>query len=96
MVTKGTLVLHEKVVEPDNSIIEVKVWSVPVTSDKPHGFKYSLVYIKNGERVLGFDNHEGRGDHRHFKGSETLYQFKTIDRLFEDFHEEVRRIKNES
>ena len=96
MVTKGTLVFHEKVVEPDNSIIEVKVWSVPATSNKPHGFKYSLVYIKNGERVLGFDNHEGRGDHRHFKGTEHPYQFKTIDLLFEDFYKDVRRLKNES
>ena len=93
---KGTLVFHEKVVEPDNSIIEVKIWSVPATSDKPHGFKYSLVYIKNGERVLGYDNHEGRGDHRHFKGSESSYKFKSIDRLFEVFYEEARRIKNES
>ena len=93
---KGTLVFHEKVVEPDNSIIEVKLWSVPATSDKPHGFKYSLVYVKNGERILGYDNHEGRGDHRHFKGSESPYKFKSIARLFEDFYEGVRSIKNEN
>jgi len=90
------MVFHEKVVEPDNSIIEVKTWSVPATSDKPHGFKYSLVYIKDGERVLGYDSHEGRGGHRHFKGSESPYKFKSIDRLFEVFYEDLRRIKNES
>jgi hypothetical protein len=22
----------------------------------PRGYKYSLVYIKNGERVIGYDN----------------------------------------
>ena len=24
--------------------------------DKPHGYKYSLVYIVKGERVIGYDN----------------------------------------
>ena len=31
--------------------------------DKPHGYRYSLAYIVDGERVIGYDNGEGKGDH---------------------------------
>jgi len=44
----------------------MKIWQVPVSEDKPHGYKYSLVYIVGGERLIGYDNAEGKGDHRHF------------------------------
>ncbi len=50
---KAELVFHEKVVEGDNSIVEAKIWSVSVSTDKPHGYKYSLVYIRGGKRVVG-------------------------------------------
>lgn len=42
------LIYHDKVVEAKDSIIEITIWSVPTSADKPHGYKYSLVYIKNG------------------------------------------------
>ena len=35
-----------------------------------HGFEYRLAYVVDGERVVGYDNERGKGDHRHFKGSE--------------------------
>jgi hypothetical protein len=61
--------------------------------DKPHGYRYSLVYIVDGKRVIGYDNGEGKGDHRHHKGKESRYPFESIDKLFEDFLEDVRRYK---
>ena len=63
------------------------------TKDKPHGYKYSLVYIVNGERVIGYDNTEDKGDHRHYKNKEEPYEFKNIDKLFEDFYQDIRRVK---
>ena len=93
--SRSRLVFHEKVIEPDGGIIEVKIWAVPVTSHTPHGFKYSLVYVRNGERAVGYDNHERKGDHRHIKGTESDYKFKSIDQLFEDFYKDIRRIRDE-
>ena len=37
---------------------------------KPFGIKYSVVYIKDGKRVLGYDNAEGKGDHKHYSESQ--------------------------
>jgi hypothetical protein len=93
---QAELVFHEKVVEADGGIVEVKIWSVPEAPDMPHGYKYSLVYIKGGKRMVGYDNAEGKGDHRHYGDKEEPYGFKGIDELFEDFHRDVRRLRDES
>ena len=42
-------------------------------------------------RVIGYDNAEGKGDHRHYKDTEKPYSFKSIERLLEDFHKDIER-----
>ncbi|MFX0142140.1 MAG: DUF6516 family protein [Candidatus Hodarchaeota archaeon] len=51
-------------------MLETKIWMVKKSQRFPIGYKYSLIYIKNGERVIGYDNAEGKGDHRHFCNNE--------------------------
>jgi len=89
---KAELIFHEKVKDA-SGIVEIKLWSVPITSVNPHGYKYSMVYIREGKRVLGYDNHEGKGDHRHYGEREEHYRFTSIDKLFEDFYEDIRRFR---
>ncbi len=72
-------------------MIEVKLWSVQPTFDKPHGFKYSLAYIVNRKRIIGYDNGERRGDHRHYEEREEPYKFESIDVLIRDFLEDVAK-----
>lgn len=84
-----------KRVYPDWDIVEIKAWHVSKTPDKPHGFKYSLVYIREGKRVIGYDNAERKGDHRHYEDKEYPYEFKDIDKLIEDFFNDVRRVRHE-
>jgi hypothetical protein len=50
-----------------------------------HGYKYRAVYVVNGERVVGFDNERGKGDHCHLDGTELPYAFTGVDQLIEDF-----------
>ena len=90
---KAELVYHDKVVELPDSIVEIKIWSVPISTDKPHGYKYSFIYITSGKRILGYDNAEGKGDHRHYEDKEEPYEFKNINKLFEDFYNDLRRLK---
>ena len=92
----AVLIRHIKVVDELGNTMEVKVWDLPkATEDRPHGYKYSLVYIVDGKRVIGYDNAEGKGDHRHYGEIEEAYKFKSIDRLFEDFKSDMRRFKYE-
>jgi hypothetical protein len=69
------------------------MWKVPASPDKHHGLKYSLVYIVEGERVIGYDNAEGKGDHRHYRGKETAYQFVDLKTLAADFLRDISEFK---
>ena len=52
-------------------MIEAVVWKVPnPVEPSQHLFKYRLVYIVGGERVVGFDNERGKDDHCHLDGKE--------------------------
>ncbi|WP_408033335.1 toxin-antitoxin system TumE family protein [Thermodesulfatator autotrophicus] len=63
------LLYHRKWILGENELIEVKAWKVPVSDYYPEGIKYSLVYIRKGQRVLAYDNYLGHGPHRHYLGS---------------------------
>ncbi|MEW6740573.1 MAG: toxin-antitoxin system TumE family protein [Nitrospirota bacterium] len=89
---KAMKVLHTKEVKGDE-IVEIKIWQVPRSEDKPHGIKYSIVYIKDGKRLLGYDNAEGKGDHRHYGGNEGPYRFDTIWDLIRDFKKDLKKIR---
>ena len=95
-VMKAVSVKRTKDTDERGNTIEIKVWRVPRTPDKPHGLKYSLVYIVDETRVLGYDNAESRGDHRHYYDKEEPYRFTGIDRLLEDFYKDIRRYLRES
>ncbi len=61
-----------------------------------HGLKYSLFYGRPGERIVGYDNASGKGDHRHHKGRERPYRFTTFEKLLADFWRDVNQeIENE-
>jgi len=89
---KAELIDHTKVVDEEGNTIEITLWKLPEpTEDKPHGYKYSLVYINAGERVIGYDNAEGKGDHRHIRGKEKPYRFTDVWKLAQDFHKDIER-----
>lgn len=73
--------------------VQIKLWKVPASPDKPKGYKYSLVYIVEGERVIGYDNSEGKGDHRHYGSHEEPYTLTTLRQLADDFLADVEQFK---
>ncbi|MFM8445639.1 MAG: DUF6516 family protein [Methylococcus sp.] len=48
-----------------------------------------MVYIADGERVVGYDHERGKGDHKHLLGREFPYEFRDIPGLLEDFWNDV-------
>lgn len=66
------------------------VWQVPQpVPPSEHAFKYRLVFIRKGERVVGYDNERGKGDHKHFAEQEVSYTFVDIETLMADFLRDV-------
>jgi len=84
---------HNKFRDDNGNIIEVKMWQVTPSTEKPHGYKYSLVYIVKGKRVIGYDNAEGKGDHRHYMDNIKQYQFKDLRSLSKDFYRDIEKYK---
>ena len=83
---KSKLIIHNKAIDEHGNTVEIKLWAVEKSSDKPHGYKYSLVYIADAKRVIGYDNAEQKGDHRHCGDRTEPYAFTGIEQLIKDFY----------
>lgn len=82
----ATLIQSDKQRFEDGAIRQIKIWLVPEpVPPSAHRFKYSLVYVVDSVRVIGYDNERGKGDHRHLHGIETPYKFQGIAKLLADF-----------
>lgn len=92
---KAILLIRERVVYADGSLIEMVVWRVPMpVPPSTHLYKYSLVHIVNGVRVLGYDNERGKGDHRHLGMNEEPVSFVSLTDLLDRFVAEVEAIRS--
>ena len=91
---KASRLFHDKTSLPDGSIVEMSIWQLEGTSpERPHGLKYSLYYGRAGERIVGYDNERGKGDHKHIEGRELRYRFVSVEQLVEDFLADVDRVR---
>lgn len=89
---KGTLLFHEKRTEANGVIVELTIWRVPApVPPSMHDLKYSLFYGRAGQRIVGFDNERGKGDHQHISNKERPYRFITVEQLLTDFWAEVAK-----
>ena len=86
---KAELIIYNKAIDEHGNTVEIKLWAVEKSSDKPHGYKYSLVYVADAKRVIGYDNAEQKGDHRHFGATTEPYAFRGIRQLVRDFYGDI-------
>ncbi|NKL25025.1 toxin-antitoxin system TumE family protein [Rhizobium leguminosarum] len=89
---KAEKIEYLKRILADGAIIEMVVWKVPhPVPGSNHLYKYRLFFGRNGERIVGFDNERGKGDHCHLDGKESRYTFVDTQKLKKDFLAEVQR-----
>jgi len=71
---KARLLFDRRVVVDEHSFAELVAWVLPKPSaGSKHRFKYRLAFVVRDRSVVRYDNETGKGDHRHFDGSETAY-----------------------
>lgn len=91
---KAERILREKRVYRDGAILELRAHAVPKSARTPEGYKYSMVYIdSHGNRVLAYDNAEGKGHHKHQSDKESPFDFESIEKLVERFLKEVEVLR---
>jgi len=89
---KAEPIENRKLLLESGAIIQIRIWRLPQTDpERPHGLKYSLFYGRPGERIVGYDNEAGKGDHRHYRDCEEPYVFVSFRQLVLDFWADVRR-----
>ncbi len=71
------------------------VWQLPQSStDRTHAVKYRFYYgLPDGTCLIRYDNEVGKGDHKHIKGSEEVYGFTSMEKLFTDFFADIARLR---
>jgi len=50
--------------------------------------------VVGGERVVGYDNERGKGDHKHIRGTQVPYAFKDVPTLIRDFLQDVQETES--
>ena len=89
---KARLIHRFKNITPEGDIIEAVIWKVPnPVKPSEHSYKYRMVYIVNGNRVVEFDNERGKGDHCHLDRIERNNDFTTVEQLMADFIAEIEK-----
>ena len=87
---KAELLLKERLIQSDNSFVELIVWRIPVSlAGSQHIFQYRLAFVVKGVCVLRYDNEAGKGDHKHIEGAEYPYSFTIPQQLLADFWHDV-------
>ena len=94
---KAVLLLRTRIAYAGSAFAELVLWRVAKPlAGSTHGFKYRLAYVVDGVCVIRYDNEVGKGDHRHFAGKESAYQFETPDKLIADFQRDIARWNREN
>lgn len=87
------LIYYDKHKTPEEDIIEINIWKVEKSKEFPYGIKYRLVYTHKNIRILGYDNERAKGDHKHYLNIEKNYKFVNVNKLLDDFENDVKKIK---
>lgn len=76
--------------------VEIVIWRVPEpVPPAEHAYKYRLVYVVGGQRVLGYDNERGKGDHKHVGQKQEAYRFTSPQQLMADFMADLKEQSND-
>jgi len=76
----------------DGSYFDWSITRIKPDKWRPHGIRYRLAWIQNGECRVLFDNHHGKQDHYHVDGLEKEYPFASAEKLWLDFRTEIRKL----
>ena len=95
--TVAIQLIRTRIAYTEAAFAELVLWQVPKpVAGSAHGYKYRLAYVAHGACVIRYDNEAGKGDHRHFGGKESSYNFTTPDQLIADFQRDIARWNNEN
>jgi hypothetical protein len=93
---KATELMRRRIACDEQAFAELVLWQLPAPAPgSAHRFKYRLAYVRKGVCVLRYDNEAGKGDHRHYRGKESRFDFESVEQLLAAFQRDIERINHE-
>lgn len=85
-----------KEIAANGEIIEIHVFEVPKSERQPEGVSYRMVFIRDGKRIVGYDNFEGhvlKGSSHHKHIGERILPYEYVDcwKAIGDFYADVEK-----
>ena len=65
---------------------------IPAPADQLNAYSRTKLA---GERLVGYDNERGKGDHRHYGDREEVYAFTSVEQLAADFEADVAKLRGD-
>lgn len=94
---KAELIFRRRRELADGAIIEGVAWLLLQSVEgSDHPYKYRLFYGYPGQRVIGYDNERGKGDHKHHYDEELPYDFSTPEQVWADFVADIMTERSET
>jgi len=90
------VIFSHKQQESNGDIVEIRIYKVPISPEHPQGVLYSCVYVREGKRLIAYDNYGEHGQfnhHRHIKDHLESYEFVDQWKLLQDFNDDVQKIR---
>jgi len=95
-VAKARLLRSTDVFLSEEWRVVIRMWELPAIKSGHGRVRYRLSLISpSGERVVGYDNHHPKEDHRHFRGAEETYHYKDPETLIREFLGDVEMVLTE-
>ncbi len=93
---KAERIERKRHVTEKGNLIITGIWKIPRSKYYPEGIKYSFQFISNNKRILGYDNYNNEGHHKHMYHKKEKFDFTNMKYLKERFTKEVERLENEN
>ena len=95
---KAKQLIKDKSTDEEGDLTEFIVWEVPRSEKYAEGVRYRFAFIRKGEKTPAvlYDNHHPKGHHKHIGSKQYDYDFYSIDKLMDDFLNDVKRAKRET
>ncbi len=92
---RAKLIYKSKFIYKDGFIREMVLWQLPQrTKERAHSLKYRLYYGDHtGKCLVRYDNETGKGDHKHIGYKEIIYNFETVEKLINDFLNDIKNFR---
>lgn len=92
-------IFEHKETAANGDIVEIHIFEVPKSEKQPEGVSYRMVFIRDGKRLVGYDNFEGHvfegsSNHKHIEEKILPYEYVDYWKAIADFCADVKKVRN--